>query len=426
MRIQCENCRTSMTVSSDGGQFRCPSCQTVNSVGTPVKPQTSQATSTTQDKRHGVVLLAWVVLAFVAMLMGWRGIILGLALLAWAIGGAAGKIKGPLHLVFPDSTKTTLLTVVALSFGSCITTCGIVGTARESTRVEDETRKKNEVKQQQAEVDRKAERQAAEETAERAALEKKLRANVATAAADYIAGLDAVELLKNKGKWREAASKMQGVVATISDYQKLQPVPAELAAATTRQQELTLSINEVMAVLNEADQLKTNMGEAAAMTKGTRDGATWQNAQRLWESALASVEGLEATSDALKAHVPRDLPRTRKSIEQNLKKAREIATKYEKQQAELAAYLVLCGEKPVGCGGGWDGECAGAESAFEQVAHDPSDVDVENCSTPVLTKRDCWHSSCSVRARNGFGALVLQEYIFRFSALGVEVVGEAR
>ncbi|HWN67611.1 MAG TPA: hypothetical protein VNM90_08220, partial [Haliangium sp.] len=149
-------------------------------------------------------------MAIAARHMGWWGIILGLAILAWAIGGAAGKIKGPMHLLFPNSTSSALLTILALSFGSCITTCGVMGTAAESRRIEDERREANELKQRQAEAKAKAERQAAEEAAKRAALEPKLRANAATAAAEYIAALEAIEALKKEGKWREAAEKMQG------------------------------------------------------------------------------------------------------------------------------------------------------------------------------------------------------------------------
>lgn len=60
----------------------------------------------------------------------------------------------------------------------------------------------------------------------------------------------------------------------------------------------------------------------------------------------------------------------------------------------------------------WDGEVIGAERHLKQSAHDPSSIDVADCSEPQLTKDRCWLTTCNVRGRNTYGALVLSRWRF--------------
>ncbi len=244
-------------------------------------------------------------------------------------------------------------------------------------------------------------------------------------ATQYAAGLDAVEKSFDKQEYRKAASTLDEVEKLTRDYGSLDPVPSEIAEVVPRHRELKTKVDGAVAVLDAATNLDKNIETATEMTEGTKDGETWKSAKAFWEAALANVVTLEEAGEHLADAVPDGLSKKRKTIERQLKKAEKIVSKYDQEQAELAIYLELCGDPPAGCGGGWDGACIGTEPAFKKVAHDPSDVDVEGCTQPVMTTDDCWHSTCTVLARNGFGARVRQRYVFRFSKLGTEVVGEA-
>jgi hypothetical protein len=82
--------------------------------------------------------------------------------------------------------------------------------------------------------------------------------------------------------------------------------------------------------------------------------------------------------------------------------------------------MSFCGDKPV-CSA-WDGGCLAIESALKRTAHDPSSIDVENCTDPVLYERQCWVTTCDVRGRNAFGAMILQRKQFSISKLGVDEI----
>ncbi len=82
-----------------------------------------------------------------------------------------------------------------------------------------------------------------------------------------------------------------------------------------------------------------------------------------------------------------------------------------------AALRERCG--PVPDMGGGEAELAGAEDFIKRTAHDPSSVEVENCSPPVLTARACWLSTCDVRQNNEFGADTLVLYEFSVGRAGV-------
>jgi hypothetical protein len=89
---------------------------------------------------------------------------------------------------------------------------------------------------------------------------------------------------------------------------------------------------------------------------------------------------------------------------------RDIARLEASANRELA-YVTSCGEQPQHLG--WDGGNLEAELFMRKAAHDPGSIDVESCSVPTLTMRDCWHYTCNVRGKNVFGALVLNRTTFR-------------
>jgi hypothetical protein len=62
---------------------------------------------------------------------------------------------------------------------------------------------------------------------------------------------------------------------------------------------------------------------------------------------------------------------------------------------------------------------------FKRSAHDPGSIDSENCTVPVLTE-GCWKTSCIVRGKNAFGAMVANQYtclLMEGGVLGHTVLG---
>jgi cell division protein FtsB len=460
MQIHCFHCRAPMHVPDQaahfGGIFSCPNCRAVNTVGFvappiyPTQPTLASAYPLPQQQRKppsraGGILAVVVGVAIgsfvLASLAPWLAMFIGLSTCSVAL---IYIIHEPLRLrtnrlLKLERPSRVLTSFVALGMAgwSFLVLFGMglwVATGGPERQQAEREARQNELEAQKARQEQErqeAERLAEEErvaaaAAAKAARDAELRANIDKAAADYESGLDEARALVDEGRWAEANAKIGATSAAMTEYQALDPVPASISKLMAREKEMAAQVEPIVLLLQASDRLERSMKRAAEMTKGTKHGEVWTVAQQLWEEALRDIELLEAAARELKSYVPRDLSKRRKPVEAALRKADGIVAKYEQEKLERAAYLAICGERPQGCGGGWDGECIGTEPAFKRVAHDPSDVDVENCSQPVLTKDDCWHSTCTVIARNGFGARVRQRYVFRFSKLGVEVVGSAR
>jgi hypothetical protein len=99
---------------------------------------------------------------------------------------------------------------------------------------------------------------------------------------------------------------------------------------------------------------------------------------------------------------------------------KKIATQVAKEQKavdEIVALAERCGDKP-----GWSfhGGLVIVDLYMQQTAHDPDSIQSEQCTDPVLTDR-CWRSSCLVRGRNVFGALVANQYTFYIGADSISV-----
>jgi len=88
----------------------------------------------------------------------------------------------------------------------------------------------------------------------------------------------------------------------------------------------------------------------------------------------------------------------------------------EEEQAErelVAALKAVCGSAPTV--DAWDGGIVAVDSFMKQSAHDRKSIDSENCTTPVLTD-NCWKTTCTVRGKNAFGALIANTYTFYLAA----------
>ena len=353
---------------AQGGQFKCPSCQAVNAVGGQVQPgyapQAQQVggpqyaaapPKPTKDNRKAYVLGAFMVLGVVAVGMGWAGVLIGLPLLGWGIAGALGKVKSPGALIFPESAGKTGVTALGIALGGFVTTCSIMGGASQAQKAERDAAEAQEKEEREAADKAAKEKREAEEAAAKAAHEAELLANVGKAATVYKSGLDAIEALVNDDKMKEASAKLAEVTAAVDEYQKLDPVPGEIAALLPRGVSLDSQITEALKIIVAAENLEKNTAKADELTKGTKDGEAWSTAQGLWQSALKNIETLETAGAAHADRVPAGLPGQRKAIEKKLGKAEGIVAKYEKQQvvqeakrekeeAAMAAFNAACGE----------------------------------------------------------------------------------
>lgn len=126
-------------------------------------------------------------------------------------------------------------------------------------------------------------------------------------------------------------------------------------------------------------------------------------------------EQLHAISDPT---ARRDARRAASVVDRRRRSIHRAVVAAQRAEAERLALSVVCGDDPPVVGG-WDGELVGAERYLRQTAHDPGSIDVENCTRPILTRRNCWQVRCQVRGRNAFGAMVLNSVIFSVGRQGI-------
>ncbi len=361
--------------------------------------------STNETNKDAARLTFYLVSIAFALYAKWWGLLVGALVLV--VAQRIPKEKQLRRLLFKGAALT--LVVSALS--------SLVSYQQEQRRNEEK---------QALEAKKAAEQEAKEKAAAEAKALKEqrtvfLQQNAAKHALKYTEQLKETQQLLAENKIDEAIKLLAPIAEEMTEYEEMNPIPSEIVQVMPFYQDT----RERAKIRLATKRIEENLVKANKLTTGNKPGPEWSIAKDLFQESLDLISDLEKVEDKYQEMLPKGLSKTKRNIEKRLQRATKLVARYEKKKKEQEAYLALCGEKPVGCGGGWDGECVGTESAFQRVAHDPSDVDVERCSAPVLTKDDCWHSTCSVIARNGFGARIRQQYVFRFSALGVEVVGRA-
>lgn len=428
-----------------GGSFFCPNCRAQNFVGgqgQPVAGMTSAVPSPSpapaKQPRHAIALAVLLVVAIIGTFLPVISVIVGLACGAMAVGyvkrpGFQSAINRALELN-QSSRMITVARAALVGVWSAVALIGFpiwLSIDRELDRREAaKAREESEAEAKRvAEAKRAAEAKAAAETeAKRVAHEQELTANAAKAAVDFGSTMDAVESQVAAENWLDANTTLSTIADPLAEYRELKANPLAMTEAIARYDALHERIKAVTTVFERAATLNTELEAGLELTKGTKDGATWKAAKIHWERAAAEADELGKVTGEAAKYVPTDLSKLRKKIEKSLAAAEKIVAKYEKElaaaearreqeKAAAEAYIALCGLEPT-CGG-WDGECVGIEGALKEVAHDPRSIDVENCSTPKLTADNCWVTTCSVRGKNAFGALVRSDKTFSISTLGI-------
>ena len=116
------------------------------------------------------------------------------------------------------------------------------------------------------------------------------------------------------------------------------------------------------------------------------------------------INGLGDADKIEEERRPSRFDREYKAIEKRKKSVAKRAEKQRVKQEEERLYRVACGDPPEP--DGWDGGHYLIESYVERSAHDPDSIDVERCSSPALTEKNCWVIQCDVLGKNAFGAQV--------------------
>lgn len=213
----------------------------------------------------------------------------------------------------------------------------------------------------------------------------------------------------------------------------------EYSAATNEAVEAQSVIAPVEHLANKIDGFIAVRNDARAMVDAARPfvtaGKAYDDAQTHLGTEMPDIltydAQLEADLDALReiAGAPRerlakDIDSAIRAVEKKRASMRRAVKKAEHQRAERLALSMACGDQPPLIGG-WDGELLGSESFLGRTAHDPRSIDVEHCTTPVLSARSCWITECDVRGKNAFGARVYDRMAFsvgRNGILGAESV----
>lgn len=259
------------------------------------------------------------------------------------------------------------------------------------------------------------------EAAKRAEYIQELSSKVPAALQEIDAALQESPSLRSA---EATVAKLVGLKAGLSMFAEVQPAPEALI---DRQQRLAVAIDaarslqEAVARAQEADGRASERAWIEADDLYNMSLKAWTSHAKLATTAPANVRAERGLSDVLLAERAR-VERARAHIASQVGRARAQAAaqkrKEEKAQAEAQTLATVCGPKPTL--GAWDGEVIGLERALRQTAHDPDSIDVENCTSPALTRNRCWVTSCNVRGRNAFGGMILTRKRFAISSAGIE------
>lgn len=255
--------------------------------------------------------------------------------------------------------------------------------------------------------------------AERLAEEKRLRNNAPAAAKRLAAILEEHDAATLRRDLSAADSTVTRATLFVEPYLALQPPPQELAplleryravkkTAELRKSLLTEHYNEVVAKQGEAERLiqSEQWSEAAAVLK---------NAQRVAEREMQQQKQSELV-------MPRDFaPAIRHAeIDKRLRSISGRAERALEERRESERLAAVCGKKPLFSP--FDGGDFRIERELKKRAHDPGSIEVTNCTSPLLYADTCWNTTCDVRGKNAFGALVLSRRRFSISSRGVREI----
>lgn len=353
--------------------------------------------------KAGWIGLGGVVCCVVAFLSEAAAVILVAVLGGWAVA----------VLRKPDrrAIVSTLLGVPATNRGPHVTSafgelglavviviCGIKGSTFRSEHEEKE-------KQRATEVQHEADRKAAE------AKDGDLRAHsqesidaATKAVADSKRGME-------QGDYSVAQRSLGEAKAIVTRYKDLIPPLLPMSDLKAQVDDVEQDLNVVGSVTSALSDAPTKLAEAASKVK-EKD---YIAADRIYADLL---NGLDVPQRSARYVSMADVKKVSGTVQN---KRHAIGAAVTRQQVQVGAaelYEKLCGEKPVQSA--WDGSIIGLERNIKETANDPDSIDVAKCTLPELSEKHCWVSTCNVRGKNAFGALILLRKTYSFSTLGIE------
>ena len=356
---------------------------------------------------------AWIPVAFgLFMLFGLASGVpaltlpLAIGILGWSGFALAKKKKSLFSVCFPGVPHQLPLALGSAAYGGLMLYVSVM-VFMDQQKLRD-----------RAAADAKADRElkVAQENA-RVKRHETLNAQAVDAAPTWAAALDAVEGLLKSAKPRDALGMLRQAESDVRPYMELTPVPQGIANLQPRHVGLKQHAESIVSTLDRIDGIEPGLAEVEAQVRGSN----WIAADDTLKQVRAAIDGVSVT-DEVRTQLPKNfsLDRFRLQADKLEKKIKPKAETARREIAKQAAYIAVCGDKPI-CGG-WDGECAGLESFVRESAHDPDSIDVEACSPPVLTEKLCWVTKCNVRGKNAFGALILKKNTYSFSKLGIKAL----
>jgi hypothetical protein len=379
----------------------------------------------------------WLLLSLIALVLlglsasGALGILMGAALLGWGIFGYKRSRRTAVELVIGRAKPTRWAACLTAGAGALFTILGIAGIA---ARHQEASRK--------AEASAAAKEQADQEQAHRQQAQASLLAAAPAKAAEWRATLKTISSDMASVKTSDDLHRKLGELTALRDQARtwlgqLDTKPPDAAAAVS---EIESKSSQVQAMTDSVDGVAAVDRDFLAAKEQIAK-RSWLEADQALDSALQRLTALQVADPAFRAFVVGGFDPVRKKAEVEAARAgiatavagakkRQAAAEAAEQKraaAEEAAkaaaqtYLTLCGDAPKVSS--WDGALVGLELKIKETAHDPDSIDVSECTTPVLTKDNCWASTCKVRGKNAFGALILQKQTWSYSkALGFRPV----
>ncbi len=350
----------------------------------------------------GVGVVAACIVSFFNALIGGL-LVAGVA--GWAIAVLARAPRPAMVaslLGIPTTSRGSHVASAAgeLVLALAILICAIKGADARSASVEKEQRRliqeQNDVKQHQADL----------EAAD-------LRAHSAEAVARTTKAVADVKHWMAEQNYYTAKTSLADGQRILARYAPLTPPVAQMVDLGAQLRDAERDLASV-----EAAKEALTHGPAELANAGSKiREKDYIAADTIFVDLLNHLDVSESTAPYLPME---DIKRMRAVID---RKQRAIAGGIKRQKADIAAaevYRALCGDKPQRSG--WDGEIVGLEAHIKQTANDPDSIDVENCTLPQLTEKHCWVSTCNVRGKNAFNALILLRKTYSFSKLGIEEV----
>lgn len=441
MRIVCQRCGCPIDLpdrTPGGAPVVCPRCGNAGSYTAPVPVASPTRGSARRSSAHFVVLallVAFCVGAILAVSQPWPSLVLSVLGIAGGVVLITGKVGRTWKSRWPLAIGSVLISSV-LAFVAVAT----IGARRqeEQRRAEAaeaarqaEERRVDELRAQAADRIARARQHLAQ--GEQAVAD--LDPTPMAAAAREIAPL--ADLDPRPEGYSEVENGIRALNARLNRRGAEQHLDQATAHADARRwsevRQALAAASPYLAALGEDNdglrQRQAALQERGAPWWAAQAGIDQANAavsarhadaiaaEAAYDAALSALDAIEGESLAANRQQVRSL---RGRLQQARNRNHRAAERLRQQQAARAAQLARCGPRPMLSP--WDGELIGSESFVRRAAHDPSSIDVENCTLPSLAvdTNHCWVSSCDVLGRNMFGAMIRRR--MQFEVRGGQVV----